>query len=122
VRAHLEAGPSPGQVWPTVASCGRLWPGYGQLWPGCGQLRPSLAKLRPDLAVVQPDLARCGRPCTIALVHPSMVYLSIVILKDRSGEPERGSEWEPIKILFKNSDYEPDFARAPPQDSLAKPT
>jgi hypothetical protein len=31
-----------------------------------------------------------------------------------------GSEWEPIKILFKNSAYEPDFTRAPPQDSLAK--
>jgi hypothetical protein len=31
-----------------------------------------------------------------------------------------GSEWEPIKILFKNSAYEPDFTRAPPQASLAK--
>jgi hypothetical protein len=50
------AGPSPGQV-----------------------VRPSLAKLQPDLAVVWSDLARCGRPCTIALVHPCMVHLSIVI-------------------------------------------
>jgi hypothetical protein len=33
---------------------------------------------------------------------------------------ERGSEWEPIKILFKNSAYEPDFTHAPPQASLAK--
>jgi hypothetical protein len=33
---------------------------------------------------------------------------------------ERGSEWEPIKILFKNSAYEPNFTRAPPQASLAK--
>jgi hypothetical protein len=42
-------------------------------------------------------------------------------LKDRNGEPERGaSEWEPIKILFKNSAYELDFTRAPPQASLAK--
>jgi hypothetical protein len=43
-------------------------------------------------------------------------------LKDRYGEPERGSEWETIKILFKNSAYEPDFTRAPPQASLAKST
>jgi hypothetical protein len=42
-------------------------------------------------------------------------------VKDRNGEPERGeSEWEPIKILFKNSAYEPDFTRAPPQASLVK--
>jgi hypothetical protein len=33
---------------------------------------------------------------------------------------EGGSEWEPIKILFKNSAYEPDFTLAPPQASLAK--
>jgi hypothetical protein len=33
---------------------------------------------------------------------------------------EGGSEWKPIKILFKNSAYEPDFTRAPPQASLAK--
>jgi hypothetical protein len=31
-----------------------------------------------------------------------------------------GSEWEPIKILFKNLAYEPDFTRAPPEASLAK--
>jgi hypothetical protein len=31
-----------------------------------------------------------------------------------------GSEWEPIKILFKNSAYEADFTRAPLQASLAK--
>jgi hypothetical protein len=41
-------------------------------------------------------------------------------LKDRNGEPERGSEWEQIKILFKNSAYEPDFTRAPPQAFLDK--
>jgi hypothetical protein len=35
---------------------------------------------------------------------------------------EGGSEWELIKILFKNSAYEPDFTRAPPQASLAKST
>jgi hypothetical protein len=39
--------------------------------------------------------------------------------KDRNGEPEGGSEWEQIKILFKNLAYEPDFSRAPPQASLA---
>jgi hypothetical protein len=33
---------------------------------------------------------------------------------------EGGSEWEPIKILFKNSAYEADFTHAPPQASLAK--
>jgi hypothetical protein len=35
---------------------------------------------------------------------------------------EGRSEWEPIKILFKNSAYEPDFTRASPQASLAKST
>jgi hypothetical protein len=34
---------------------------------------------------------------------------------------EGQSEWEPIKILFKNSAYEPDFTCAPPQASIAKP-
>jgi hypothetical protein len=44
-------------------------------------------------------------------------------LKDRNGEPERGgSEWESIKILLKNSAYEPDLTRAPLQASLAKST
>jgi hypothetical protein len=33
-----------------------------------------------------------------------------------------GSEWEPIKITFKNSAYEPNFTRVPPQAFLAKPT
>jgi hypothetical protein len=33
---------------------------------------------------------------------------------------EGGSEWEPIKILFKNWAYEPKFTHAPPQASLAK--
>jgi hypothetical protein len=33
---------------------------------------------------------------------------------------EGGSEWEPIKILFKNSAYEPNFTHAPPHASLAK--
>jgi hypothetical protein len=33
---------------------------------------------------------------------------------------EGGSEWEPIKILFKNSAYEPKFTRAPQRASLAK--
>jgi hypothetical protein len=33
---------------------------------------------------------------------------------------EGGSEWEPIKILFKNSAYEPNFTHAPLQASLAK--
>jgi hypothetical protein len=37
------AGPSPSQVWPAVASCGRLWPGCGWLWPaavGCCAAEP----------------------------------------------------------------------------------
>jgi hypothetical protein len=29
--------------------------------------------------ITAPDLARYGQPYTFALVHPSMVYLSIVI-------------------------------------------
>jgi hypothetical protein len=33
-----------------------------------------------------------------------------------------GSEWEPIKILFKNSAYESDFTRKPSHASLAKST
>jgi hypothetical protein len=45
---------------------------------------------------------------------------SVGVVKDQNGEPERGSEWEPIKVLFKNSAYEPDFTRAPPQASLAR--
>jgi hypothetical protein len=43
-------------------------------------------------------------------------------LKDKSGKPEGWSEWEPIKILFMNSAYEPDFIHAPPQACFAKPT
>jgi hypothetical protein len=35
---------------------------------------------------------------------------------------EGGSEWEPIKILFKNPAYEPNFTRVPLQASLAKST
>jgi hypothetical protein len=42
--------------------------------------------------------------------------------KRRTREGGGGSEWEPIKILFKNSAYEPKFTRAPPQASLAKST
>jgi hypothetical protein len=82
VGAHLEVRPGL-----ALAKCGRLWPaaaGSGLAAAGCGQLRPavvrpSLAKLRPDLAVVRPDLARCGLPCTLALVQPSEVHLFIVI-------------------------------------------
>jgi hypothetical protein len=53
-----------------AASCGQLQPAV---------VRSSLAKLRPGLAVVRPDLAKCGWSCTVALVHPSMIHLSIVI-------------------------------------------
>jgi hypothetical protein len=75
VRAHLEV-----RLGLAFAKCGQLWPAAA----GCGQLRPavvrpSLAKLRPDLAVVRPDMAKCGRPCTFALVQPSEVHLFIVI-------------------------------------------
>jgi hypothetical protein len=72
---HLEVRPGL-----ALAKCGRLWPaaaGSGLAAADCGQLRPAV--VRQSLAVVRPDLARCGRPCTIALVHPSMVHLSIVI-------------------------------------------
>jgi hypothetical protein len=66
---HLvgAAGPSLGHVWPAVASCGRLWPSCGRLWPSCGRLWCGGA------------WQSCGRPYTFALVHPSLVYLSIVI-------------------------------------------
>jgi hypothetical protein len=63
-----------------LAKCGWLWPaaaGSSLAAAGSGQLQPAV--VRPSLAKVRPDLARCGRTCTIALVHPSMVHLSIVI-------------------------------------------
>jgi hypothetical protein len=63
---------------------------------------------------------------TFNLVESISVLMNLKLyfgmLKDRSGEPEGGSEWEPIKILFKNSAYEPNFTHAPPQASLAKST
>jgi hypothetical protein len=56
-------------------------------------------------------------------IHGPTNKSSAPMVKDRSGEPERGgSEWEPIKILFKNSAYEPNFTHAPPHASLAKST
>jgi hypothetical protein len=51
-----------------LAKCHRLWPdavGSGLATAGYCQVRS--------------DLARHGRPCNVALVHPSMVHLSIVI-------------------------------------------
>jgi hypothetical protein len=53
------ARPSPGQVWPATAGCDLAAAGCGKLQPAV--VRPSLAKLRSDLA-------RCGWPCTFALV------------------------------------------------------
>jgi hypothetical protein len=44
------------------------------------------------------------------------------VVKDQSSKPQGGSEWESIKILFKNSAYEPDFTRAPSHASLSKST
>jgi hypothetical protein len=44
------AGPSPGQVWPAVASCGQLWPATassGLATAGCGAAGPS--QVRPAL-------------------------------------------------------------------------
>jgi hypothetical protein len=62
-----------------------------------------------------------GRGFGTILISPMLHLLPPLILKDRTGEPEGGwSEWEPIKILFKNSAYEPNFTRAPTQASLAK--
>jgi hypothetical protein len=58
--------PIPGQLWLTLAGCGRLW----RAAVGFGQLRS---------AMVHPSLAMCGRPCTIALVRPSKVYSFIAI-------------------------------------------
>jgi hypothetical protein len=82
------AGPSPGQVWPALASSGWLWPGCGRLWPaaaGYGAAEPGYAAVGPGCGAarpgqVRPDLSRCGRPCTFALVQPSEVLLFIVIL------------------------------------------
>jgi hypothetical protein len=75
VWVHLEVRPGL-----ALARCGRLWlaaAGSGQL--RLAVVRPSLAKLLPGLAVLQPDLARCGRPCTFALVQLSEVHLFTVI-------------------------------------------
>jgi hypothetical protein len=58
----------------------------------------------------------------------TFVFVRELVLRLRNDEApirrtrEGGSEWEPIKILFKNSAYEPDFTRAPLQASLAKST
>jgi hypothetical protein len=46
----------------------------------------------------------------------------IVYFEGTKRRTREGDEWEPIKIIFKNSAYEPDFTCAPPQPSLAKPT
>jgi hypothetical protein len=44
-------------------------------------------------------------------------------MQDRIGEPEwgRGSEWEPIKFLLKNSAYELKVTRKPPALLLPNP-
>jgi hypothetical protein len=42
--------------------------------------------------------------------------------RTEAANQRRGSEWEQIKILFKNSAYESNFTQAPPQTSLAKST
>jgi hypothetical protein len=49
---------------------------------------------------------------------PNLALIPLEGLKRRTREG--GSEWVPIKILFKNSAYELNFTRAPPQASLAK--
>jgi hypothetical protein len=44
------AEPSPGQVCPVVASCGRLWPSCGRLWlaaASCGAAGPSCGAAGP---------------------------------------------------------------------------
>jgi hypothetical protein len=58
--------------------------------------------------------------CVSGMLTPLVL---LVLLKTCEGPKRRtregGSEWGPIKILFKNWAYEPDFTRAPPQASLA---
>jgi hypothetical protein len=72
VQAHLEVRPGL-----ALAKCGQLQPALAWLRPALAWLRPTV--VRPSLVVVRPDLARCVRPYTIALVHPSMIHLSIAI-------------------------------------------
>jgi hypothetical protein len=55
-------------------------------------------------------------------IHDNYLYVRNIAHRWRTETVNQrgGSEWEPIKILFKNSAYEPKFTRAPPQASLAK--
>jgi hypothetical protein len=70
----------------------------------------------------------CLEPCSFHLgskIHLSSFSLHVTLWRSEGPKwrtREGESEWEPIKILFKNSAYEPDFTQAPPQASLAKPT
>jgi hypothetical protein len=66
-----EAGPSPGQVWPAVASSGRLWPGCGRPWCGrawlwcgwtwlwCGRTWPGAADPAPFGAPLYGSFVDC---------------------------------------------------------------
>jgi hypothetical protein len=62
---------------------------------------------------------------------PTLRRDCIVLLHDQRAAIREGTErrtregrskWEPIKILLKNSAYEPKITRTPPQTSLAKST
>jgi hypothetical protein len=58
------------------------------------------------------------KPVTSSHFKPRL--LKWRLWRTESANQRGGSEWEPIKILFKNSAYEPNFTRAPLQASLAK--
>jgi hypothetical protein len=69
-------------------------------------------------SVLQPVLTRC-QPMEVRL-DVQQLLTSVHPKEPKRRTREGRGEWEPIKILLKNSAYEPDFTRAPPQAYLAK--
>jgi hypothetical protein len=67
-----------------------------------GQLRHT-RKAISGLSVLTPQVAATDEAA-----------LEVVVEGPKRRTREGGSEWESIKILFKNSAYEPDFTLAPP--------
>jgi hypothetical protein len=84
------AGPSPGQVWPAVASCARPWPGCGRLWPavgGRGAAEPGCGAAGPGQ--VRPALHNCfGAPLYGSFVY---CYSHICVPSSKNTNKARGT-------------------------------